>query len=448
MKRILFIFMLLALIGSCSYVKSFLGSESETSETEYVQNITETSEVAENSTTEEEEVDSSTESDTNQEEVAEVEQTPNKVENSVIIDTTQNSEGTLGITAPIIGRREITPNSDMAVISMPLRSSGDSIRVNYSVTLPIGFVSDNERITLVPTMIFDGKPITGHKVVMQGEGLPADATAIVIPNIGGVYKGSARFHYAGTPADKVSFYLLMQTTLFTKNKFGSVERGEHIDTLFKTKGISVIDRLLRISPFMQTANRSDKYLDSVAIVMRKQLATRKNLTAAQKEAQIEKFKTDYMKAIIDNNLGVIAYKEGNISKAKELFDKSLELSNSLDAPRINSALIALEEGDYERVREDLRQGDIINFINGDYALVAGSLTDHNKALAEILLSRLNSAMESLELISDDKSDLLRIIVHTHRNENEHVDSIMNYRGAQLKNHRHYEIVSNEIELYK
>ncbi len=459
MRRLIFILVVVILSG-CGYFQSLFGTgETETNKTVYTfipPVDTTTSNIEVITTVSQDEV-ASNEAVSSYESVDIVETTENSVEidnsdesssnlGNISINTT--TEGNADVTSPILRRQEITPNSNMAVISMPIRSRGDSVKVDYKIDIPSGMVSSKERITLIPTMVFDGRKELGQKVNIQGEGFEAEPNIITIPYSGGVFKGSAIFHYDGTPADNVAFYLIMETTIYGKNKFGSAEDGEIIDTIFSTKGISVIDRLLRIAPFIQTADRDNMLLDSIISQVAIRLSRNRALSAYKKDSILSAIRSNYMAAIIDNNLGVMAYQNGDKREAKELFNQAKELTDILEEPRMNSALIALDEGDYARFREEITEGHLLEFINGNYEDVIDELTGHNRALAQILISRLNMAEETLSELNDNHGDILRLVIHAHRGDNYKIDSIMSNHDERLKEHDDFHIVANEVDIYR
>ncbi len=449
------VFVMVFFVCSCSYIKSLTSDSGEqspmvitTSDSNSVEQSDSSEVVAVNNTPTPTVQDNS--GDTTSVKEPQVVNQALEIANAIAEEQDSSSVvGSVGDDTPImINQQRVKPNSNMAIISMPLRSNGDSISVRYTVNLPDGFATSDERVKLQPVMVFDTTKVYGESITFQGSGVRNNRPAVPLAIPHEVYKGLATFHYNGTPADRVSFYLVMETTIFSKNKFGSVEQGEHIDTLFQTSGISVIDRLLKIEPFIQTASKSSEILDSITDSISKRLAKRKDISISKKEAIIAEAKAKYMEAIIDNNLGVIAYKEGDRLEAKRLFVRSAALSDILQEPRYNIGLIALEEGDYERFRREIKEGDIVDYINGDYASVLENLSGYNRALAHILLSRLNSASEITEPMNNSDGDMLRLIVHAHRGENEHVDSIMNSRGHRLRQLNGYHIIANEIKIYE
>lgn len=333
----------------------------------------------------------------------------------------------------------------VTVSTLPLRTIGDSILVNYKITFPEGAVLPNEKLIIMPVMTYVDTRIMGDSLILQGEALNEE-NVVILPKAGSTYKGHCAFHYGGTDPQLVKFHIVMQTINFKQTKFDAAELDQKIDTIFATEGLSLLDRLLVVDEFVMVAN-----LDSLNSIL--QSATEKwyakgDSSKVQIDSMVSVMKSTYTSAVLENNFGVVALQNGNLNSAKESFKKSMEMDSMLVAPRVNLSLIDIEQGNYEAARKNLRSGPLYNFIGGNYSKAQEQLTGCNQALAEILLKRLNKAEEILEGVKGNRSDLMKLIIYIHRGETEKVDSIIYRSASTFEGIKGYNIVKNEIQIYK
>lgn len=333
----------------------------------------------------------------------------------------------------------------VVVSNLPLRAVGDSVRVNYRIVFPEGSVSQYEKLIIMPVITYTDKRIAADSVILQGEALNED-NVMIIPKAGTTYKGTCSFPYVGSDPKNVSFHIVLLRIEYSKTKFDNVEQDQKTDTIFATKGLSLIDRLLVVDEFMMMANA--KGLDSMASVVKASQYAKKDSSQMRIDSIVSVLKTRYTSAVIENNLGVIAFQNGNMTEAKQKFQTSLSYDSLLIQPKINMALIDIEQGNYGMARKNLGSGVLYQYVNGYYTPIEDQLTGTNKALVQILLKKLNKAEETLEATKGNRSDMLKLLIYSHRGEQEKIDSILYKSNSTFEGMKEYTIVKNEIELYK
>lgn len=345
---------------------------------------------------------------------------------------------------------EVSVNSKDTLIkvmvsNLPLRAVGDSVRVNYRIIFPEGSVSPNEKLIIMPVITYTNKRITADSVTLQGEALNED-NIMIVPKIGTTYKGTCSFPFNNSDPKNVSFHIVLLRIEYTKTKFDNVEQDQKTDTIFTTKGLSLIDRLLVVDEFVMMANA--KGLDSLAFNVKASQYAKKDSSQMRIDSIVSVLKTRYTSAVIENNLGVIAFQNNDMAMAKQKFQTASSYDSLLIEPKINMALIDIEQGNYEAARKNLNSGVLYHYINGHYTPIEEQLTGYNKALVQILLKRLNKAEETLEATKGNRSDMLKLLIYSHRGETEKVDSILYKSNSTFEGLKGYNIVKNEIELYK
>lgn len=155
--------------------------------------------------------------------------------------------------------------------------------------------------------------------------------------------------------------------------------------------------------------------------------------AAEKEA--------YYKAAVDqypddsrayNNLAVLAYNEGNYSKAKSYAEKALDKDSSNADAKANLGMIALVEGDVDTAENYISQASgaanyqealgNLHLVQGKYAQAEsdfGSINSNSAALAQILNKDYSAASSTLASVSpaDGTTDYLTAIVNARQGNN-------------------------------
>lgn len=421
MRKIIILFVIATMVCGCSYLKEVLKSEKIEKEQERIEREQKKAE----------------------KEQKKAEEEKAKIATAAVPPAVAPTETPAVPLTPAV----VLPDSLMKVTvsNLPLRAVGDSIFVNYKIVFPEGSVSPNEKLIIMPVMTYADQRITGDKVVLQGEALNEE-NVVIVPKAGSSYKGHCAFYYAGVDPKMVKFHLVLQTINFKLTKFDAAEQNQKIDTIFATEGLSLLDRLLVVDEFVMMAN-----LDSINSIL--QSATNRcyamgDSSKVRIDSIVSVLRTNYTNAVMENNFGVVAMQNGNLNGARENFKKSMAMDSMLMAPRVNLSLIEIEQGNYEAARKNLRSGVLYNYINGNYSKAEEQLTGCNQALAEILLKRLNKAEEILEGVKGNRSDLMKLIIYAHRGETEKVDSILYKSASTFEGIKGYNIVKNEIEIYK
>lgn len=152
-------------------------------------------------------------------------------------------------------------------------------------------------------------------------------------------------------------------------------------------------------------------------------------------------KEAYYKAAVDqypddsrayNNLAVLAYNEGDYSKAKSYAEKSLDKDSSNADAKANLGMIALVEGDVDTAENYISQASgaanyqealgNLHLVQGKYAQAEsdfGSINSNSAALAQILNKDYSAASNTLANVSpaDGTTDYLTAIVNARQGNN-------------------------------
>ena len=112
-----------------------------------------------------------------------------------------------------------------------------------------------------------------------------------------------------------------------------------------------------------------------------------------------------------NNLGALFYKQGNINKAEQSFNRAAQISPNAPEVNMNQALIAMINNDLDKAEELLGKAGGAKNLNaalgllylkkGEYnkAVEAfGNLKSNNAALAQLLVKDYNKASQTLAAI--------------------------------------------------
>ncbi len=178
---------------------------------------------------------------------------------------------------------------------------------------------------------------------------------------------------------------------------------------------------LRRSKMTLTVNvigKSDKEIDSLAMVDAKQLNIEEILYAGTLTNDLEKKATIYTKATENfpncyrayNNLGMVRYEQGNIEAAGRAFAKALQIAPENPQVNFNNGLIALAKGDNAKAEEFFGKaggvGEQLDYANGVLAVLKGNYKracelfgnskTNNAALANILNKNYSAANKALE----------------------------------------------------
>ena len=149
--------------------------------------------------------------------------------------------------------------------------------------------------------------------------------------------------------------------------------------------------------------------------------------AAQKESiyklTMQKYPKDYRSY---NNVGSLCLQRGDYESAHVWFDRALKLKDNAES-KVNLGLLALKDGDLSKATSLIAEGsalpgvgDALGYLylrQGDYAKAEtayGDVTTNNAAVAQILNHNYSKAVKTLEAIAkpDATTDYLRAIVAT------------------------------------
>ncbi|MDD4246898.1 MAG: tetratricopeptide repeat protein [Dysgonamonadaceae bacterium] len=114
-----------------------------------------------------------------------------------------------------------------------------------------------------------------------------------------------------------------------------------------------------------------------------------------------------------NNIGTSFYREGDINKAMQAFNRALQVKSQAPEANVNLALLALNENQTDRAEEllgtasgakNLDQAMALLYLkNGQYAQAVeafGDVKTNNAALAQLLTNNYNKASETLNAIEN------------------------------------------------
>lgn len=137
-------------------------------------------------------------------------------------------------------------------------------------------------------------------------------------------------------------------------------------------------------------------------------------TAAQRDIYVRTSKLYSSDYRAYNNIGTIAWAEGNIDEAKTYYKIAASKSQSADEANINLANLALAEGDVEEAKSYLSKASNssaasevlgnIYLIEGNYSQAVASYGDtytNSAALAQLLTTDYLKSAETLSVVEDD-----------------------------------------------
>ena len=215
---------------------------------------------------------------------------------------------------------------------------------------------------------------------------------------------------------------------------------KNISTVFETLAEEILPQLRRsrLTANIEIIGKSDDEISALAKSEPSKLNVEEILYAAtltnndaEKAAIYEKatelYPNDYRTW---NNVGMMAFKKGDLNKAEQMFNKSNSVKNNNEA-NMNLGLIALTKGDQAKAQQyfgnaagvaELSEAlGVLYLEQGEYAKAVNSFGDvksNNAALAQILTKDYSKASQTLNAVPnpDATTDYLKAIVCARTND--------------------------------
>ena len=161
-----------------------------------------------------------------------------------------------------------------------------------------------------------------------------------------------------------------------------------------------------------------------------------------------------------NNIGMMAFKAGDLNKAEQMFNKSNSVKNNPEA-NMNLGLIALTKGDQAKAQQLFGSASGVNELGealgvlyleqGEWAKAAnyfGSVKTNNAALAQILVKDYSKASQTLNGVAnpDATTAYLKAIVAARTNDANGV--VSNLKAAIAKDKSMAKEAANDLEFAK
>lgn len=161
-----------------------------------------------------------------------------------------------------------------------------------------------------------------------------------------------------------------------------------------------------------------------------------------------------------NNIGMMAFRDGDLAKAEEMFNKANSIKNNPEA-NMNLGLIALTKGDQAKAQQyfgtasgvaELSEAlGVLYLEQGEYAKAAnsfGAVKSNNAALAQLLTKDYNKASQTLNAVPnpDATTSYLKAIVAARTNDSNGV--ISNLKDAIAKDSNMKKEAAIDLEFAK
>lgn len=161
-----------------------------------------------------------------------------------------------------------------------------------------------------------------------------------------------------------------------------------------------------------------------------------------------------------NNIGMMAFRAGDLAKAEEMFNKANSIKNNPEA-NMNLGLIALTKGDQAKAQQyfgtasgvaELSEAlGVLYLEQGEYAKAAnsfGAVKSNNAALAQLLTKDYNKASQTLNAVPnpDATTSYLKAIVAARTNDSNGV--ISNLKDAIAKDSNMKKEAAIDLEFAK
>ena len=161
-----------------------------------------------------------------------------------------------------------------------------------------------------------------------------------------------------------------------------------------------------------------------------------------------------------NNIGMMAFRDGDLAKAEEMFNKANSIKNNPES-NMNLGLIALTKGDQAKAQQyfgtasgvaELSEAlGVLYLEQGEYAKAAnsfGAVKSNNAALAQLLTKDYNKASQTLNAVPnpDATTSYLKAIVAARTNDSNGV--ISNLKDAIAKDSNMKKEAAIDLEFAK
>jgi Tfp pilus assembly protein PilF len=219
---------------------------------------------------------------------------------------------------------------------------------------------------------------------------------------------------------------------------------KNISAVYSTLAEEILPQLRRsrLTANIEIIGKTDEEISSLALSNPSALNVEELLYAAYLASETQ-VKGNIYKKVTElfssdprgfNNLGVIEYIKGNISKAESLFNKASQLAGKLPEVNFNLGLTALVNGNKQKAEQyfgnaagvsglDNAMG-YLAVLNGNYAQAeqAFSTASNNAAIAQILVKDYNKALKTLDAVENPNATTyyLKAIVGARTNNLENI----------------------------
>ncbi|MBR5296725.1 MAG: hypothetical protein IKU29_02510 [Parabacteroides sp.] len=215
---------------------------------------------------------------------------------------------------------------------------------------------------------------------------------------------------------------------------------KNISSVFSTLAEEILPQLRRsrLTANIEIIGKSDEEISALAKSNPKELNIEEILYAATLTNNDNEKMAIYTKASelypncyrTWNNIGMMAFRAGDLNKAEQMFSKSNSVKNNAEA-NMNLGLIALTKGDQAKAQQLLGNASgvaelgealgVLYLEQGEWAKAAnsfGSVKSNNAALAQILTKDYSKASQTLNAVTrpDATTSYLKAIVAARTND--------------------------------
>ena len=162
-----------------------------------------------------------------------------------------------------------------------------------------------------------------------------------------------------------------------------------------------------------------------------------------------------------NNLGVLFYKQGNINKAEQSFNRAAQISPNAPEVNMNLALIAMINNDLDKAEELLGKASGAKNLNaalgllylkeGEYNKATeafGNLKSNNAALAQLLVKDYSKASQTLAAIPNPDATTAYLAAIVAARTNNFNDVLTNLQTAIQRDKSMAQKAANDLEFAK
>ncbi|MGB4053392.1 MAG: tetratricopeptide repeat protein [Dysgonamonadaceae bacterium] len=162
-----------------------------------------------------------------------------------------------------------------------------------------------------------------------------------------------------------------------------------------------------------------------------------------------------------NNLGVLFYKQGNINKAEQSFNRAAQISPNAPEVNMNLALIAMINNDLDKAEELLGKAGGAKNLNaalgllylkkGEYNKATeafGNLKSNNAALAQLLVKDYSKASQTLAAIPNPDATTAYLAAIVAARTNNFNDVLTNLQTAIQRDKSMAQKAANDLEFAK